>query len=170
MISPVETAFPHIQWDALSSLKLTAQETALLRMAETNPLEYTLADSRDASMYARVLLKLLAEATAAGAGSGEVSRMVVASDTTGNSGNNNNNNNSGNGAAAATNVANSEEELAMQALQMDPLGVVSHYALTKLLGILQTLAAGVKESPLRLCSTSGRRVSSWNNGRLYSVC
>jgi hypothetical protein len=42
-------------WDALgggggsrgmsgSILKLTAQETALLRMAETNPMEYTLAD------------------------------------------------------------------------------------------------------------------------------
>lgn len=70
LISPVGAAFPHIQWDALGSLRLTAQETALLRMAETNPIDYTLADSRDASMYARVLLKLLAEAAAAGAGTG----------------------------------------------------------------------------------------------------
>jgi membrane-bound lytic murein transglycosylase MltF len=69
--SPVTSAFPHIQWDALGSLRLTAQETALLRMAETNPIDYTLADSRDASMYARVLLKLLAEAAAAGAGTGK---------------------------------------------------------------------------------------------------
>ena len=69
-VSPVTSAFPHIQWDALGSLRLTAQETALLRMAETNPIDYTLADSRDASMYARVLLKLLAEAAAAGAGTG----------------------------------------------------------------------------------------------------
>jgi hypothetical protein len=68
--SLVAYAFPHIQWDALGSLRLTAQETALLRMAETNPIDYTLADSRDASMYARVLLKLLAEASAAGAGTG----------------------------------------------------------------------------------------------------
>ena len=68
--SPVELAFPHIQWDPLGSLRLTAQETALLRMAETNPVEYTLADPRDASMYARVLLKLLAEASAAGSGNG----------------------------------------------------------------------------------------------------
>ena len=68
--SPVAQAFPSIQWDALGSLRLTAQETALLRMAETNPIDYTLADSRDASMYARVLLKLLAEACAAGAGTG----------------------------------------------------------------------------------------------------
>jgi len=69
--SPVSHAFPHIQWDALTSLRLTAQETALLRMAETNPIDYTLADSRDASMYARVLLKLLAEACSAGAGTGK---------------------------------------------------------------------------------------------------
>lgn len=69
--SPVALAFPHIEWDQLGSLRLTAQETALLRMAETNPIEYTLADSRDASMYARVLLKLLAEASAAGAGFGK---------------------------------------------------------------------------------------------------
>ena len=70
--SPVASAFPHIQWDPLGSLRLTAQETALLRMAETNPIEYTLADSRDASMYARVLLKLLAEASAAGGGAGKI--------------------------------------------------------------------------------------------------
>ena len=69
--SPVGSAFPNIQWDALGSLRLTAQETALLRMAETNPIDYTLADSRDASMYARVLLKLLAEAAGAGAGTGQ---------------------------------------------------------------------------------------------------
>lgn len=70
--SPVQHAFPHIQWDALGSLRLTAQETALLRMAETNPIDYTLSDSRDASMYARVLLKLLAEAHAVGAGAGKL--------------------------------------------------------------------------------------------------
>lgn len=71
MVSPVATAFSSILWDGLGSLRLTAQETALLRMAETNPIDYTLADSRDASMYARVLLKLLAEAAGAGAGAGQ---------------------------------------------------------------------------------------------------
>lgn len=114
--SPVQRAFSQIQWDALGSLKLTAQETALLRMAETNSMEYTLADSRDASMYARVLLKLLAEASAAGAGSGDVSKMIE--ETT--------------------------EDEALRALSADPLGVVSHYALTKLLEILDTLKAGIK--------------------------
>lgn len=115
--SPVAKAFPQIQWDALGSLKLTAQETALLRMAETNSMDYTLADSRDASMYARVLLKLLAEACSAGAGTGELSKM--------------------------TEVDVSDEE-ALRALSVDPLGVVSHYALTKLLEILNTLSTGIK--------------------------
>jgi V-type H+-transporting ATPase subunit H len=115
--SPVAPAFPQIQWDSLGSLKLTAQETALLRMAETNPMDYTLADSRDASMYARVLLKLLAEASAAGAGTGEVSKLPE---------------------------QGVEEEDVMNALASDPLGVVSHYSLTKLLDILTTLSQGVK--------------------------
>ncbi|GKY91075.1 hypothetical protein MPSEU_000080300 [Mayamaea pseudoterrestris] len=126
--SPVASAFSHIRWDALGSLKLTAQETALLRMAETNSMDYTLADSRDASMYARVLLKLLAEASAAGAGNGQVSRMN--DDTTV-------------ASASATSSTNSNpSEEAMAALSADPLGVVSHYALTKLLDILNTLASG----------------------------
>lgn len=112
--SPVALAFPHIQWDPLGSLRLTAQETALLRMAETNPIEYTLADSRDATMYARVLLKLLAEASAAGAGFGKVSTIVKACD----------------------------EETALAALDEDPLGVVSHYAITKLHKIITTLMGG----------------------------
>jgi len=114
--SPVTYAFPHIQWDALGSLRLTAQETALLRMAETNPIDYTLSDSRDASMYARVLLKLLAEAHAVGAGTGEVSRLPE----------------------------KCSDEDAMTALDVDPLGIVSHYALTKLYEIITTLLEGVQ--------------------------
>ena len=117
--SPVAAAFPHISWDALGSLKLTAQETALLRMAETNPMTYTLADSRDASMYARVLLKLLAEASQAGAGNGPVAQLTTPE------------------------LLLTEAE-AVDKLNLDPLGVVAHYALSKLLEILDTLASGVK--------------------------
>eukprot|EP00565_Helicotheca_tamesis_P006618 CAMPEP_0185736646 /NCGR_PEP_ID=MMETSP1171-20130828/28432_1 /TAXON_ID=374046 /ORGANISM="Helicotheca tamensis, Strain CCMP826" /LENGTH=524 /DNA_ID=CAMNT_0028407333 /DNA_START=25 /DNA_END=1599 /DNA_ORIENTATION=+ len=112
--SPVALAFSQIQWDPLGSLRLTAQETALLRMAESNPIEYTLADSRDASMYARVLLKLLAEAAAAGAGMGQVSKITE----------------------------ECEEQKALDALDADPLGVVTHYAITKLYNIITTLMEG----------------------------
>ena len=118
--SPVADAFAQIQWDSLSTLKLTAQETALLRMAETNPMDYTLADSRDASMYARVLLKLLAEANTAGAGAGDVSKITT-----------------------DTAVLMTADD-ALKQLESDPLGVVAHYALTKLLDILATLQGGVK--------------------------
>ena len=111
-VSPVAAAFAHIQWDPLGSLRLTAQETALLRMAETNPIEYTLADSRDASMYARVLLKVLAEASAAGGG-GDVARLTEICP---------------------------DEASALAVLDTDPIGVVMHYAVAKLYSIVVHLA------------------------------
>jgi V-type H+-transporting ATPase subunit H len=133
--SPVSLAFPHIQWDPLGSLRLTAQESALLRMAETNPIEYTLADSRDASMYARVLLKLLAEAVAAGAGTGEVSRVSEMC----------------------------SEEQALDALDRDPLGVATHYAITKLYDILNMLISGtgVTISSVFYVGKEGILVDQW---------
>lgn len=133
--SPVALAFPHIQWDPLGSLRLTAQETALLRMAETNPIEYTLADSRDASMYARVLLKLLAEAAAAGAVTGEVSKITTSC----------------------------TEEQALDALDADPLGVVVHYAITKLHSIISTLMDGssVTVSTVFYVGKDGVLVDQW---------
>ena len=109
--SPVGAAFRHIQWDPLSSLRLTPQETALLRMAETNPIEYTLGDARDATMYVRVLLKLLAEASFNV--SGHVARISK----------------------------KCNENRALDALDADPLGVVTHYAIAKLLTILTTLSS-----------------------------
>eukprot|EP00536_Pseudo-nitzschia_multiseries_P000610 jgi/Psemu1/233817/estExt_Genewise1.C_70182 len=136
IVSPVATAFQSIQWDALGSLRLTAQETALLRMAETNPIDYTLADSRDASMYARVLLKLLAEAAGAGAGSGEVS----------------------------TYVETCSEQKALHALDVDPLGVVTHYALTKLNEIITTLGkgdSGVSVASVFYVGKDGILVDQW---------
>lgn len=109
--SPVAAAFRHIQWDPLSSLRLTPQETALLRMAETNPIEYTLGDARDATMYVRVLLKLLAEASFNV--SGHVARIAE----------------------------ECNENRALDALDADPLGVVTHYAIAKLHTILTTLSS-----------------------------
>eukprot|EP00549_Striatella_unipunctata_P001099 CAMPEP_0118681040 /NCGR_PEP_ID=MMETSP0800-20121206/4713_1 /TAXON_ID=210618 ORGANISM="Striatella unipunctata, Strain CCMP2910" /NCGR_SAMPLE_ID=MMETSP0800 /ASSEMBLY_ACC=CAM_ASM_000638 /LENGTH=518 /DNA_ID=CAMNT_0006577283 /DNA_START=54 /DNA_END=1607 /DNA_ORIENTATION=+ len=133
--SPVAAAFRNIQWDPLSSLRLTAQETALLRMAETNPIEYTLADSRDASMYARVLLKLLAEASAAGSGTGTVSTLKQACSQT----------------------------KAQELLETDPLGVVTHYALAKLHDIITTLnsGSGVSVSTVFYVGKEGVLVDQW---------
>ena len=109
--SPVAAAFRSLQWDPLSSLRLTPQETALLRMAESNPIEYTLGDARDATMYVRVLLKLLAEASVNV--SGHVARITE----------------------------ECNENRALDALDADPLGVVTHYAIAKLSTIIVTLSS-----------------------------
>lgn len=82
-------------------------------MAETNPIEYTLGDARDATMYVRVLLKLLAEASFNV--SGHVARIPEAEKCS--------------------------ENRALDALDADPLGVVTHYAIAKLHTILKTLAS-----------------------------
>ena len=61
--SPVSPAFAGIQWDPLEKLRLTKEEKLLLRSAEANPLEYTICDPHDATAYARILLKILEEAS-----------------------------------------------------------------------------------------------------------
>jgi hypothetical protein len=58
--SPVFKAFPNIPWDPLERrLSLSASDKSLLRSAEENPLEYTLAEKDDANSYIRLLLKVL---------------------------------------------------------------------------------------------------------------
>ena len=111
---PVKPAFLHIQWDPLVSLRLTAQENALLRMSETNPTEYTLTDSRDASMYTLICLKLLAAVATAGGRTGDVSGITEPC----------------------------TETQAIEALGTNPLRVVTHYALTKFHSFITTLMSG----------------------------
>jgi V-type H+-transporting ATPase subunit H len=86
-------------------------------------------------MYARVLLKLLAEAVAAGAGTGEVSRV----------------------SEMCT------EEQALDALDRDPLGVATHYAITKLYDILNMLISGtgVTISSVFYVGKEGILVDQW---------
>ncbi|KAL9190528.1 hypothetical protein ACHAXT_000234 [Thalassiosira profunda] len=137
--SPVAAAFRHIQWDPLSSLRLTPQETALLRMAETNPIEYTLGDARDATMYVRVLLKLLAEASFNV--SGHVARIGE----------------------------ECNENRALDALDADPLGVVTHYAIAKLHTILTTLGSpwavenGVSVGNVFYAGMEGDLIEQWKS-------
>jgi hypothetical protein len=82
-------------------------------MAETNPIEYTLGDPRDATMYVRVLLKLLAEASFNVAG--HIARFAPGEECT--------------------------ENRALDALDADPLGVVTHYAVARLHSILTKLTS-----------------------------
>jgi len=82
-------------------------------MSETNQNQYALGDDRDATMYVRVLLELLAEAAANG--SGHVSRISI-------------------GDVCS-------EDRSLDVLDADPLGVVTHYAIAKLHTIIKTLAS-----------------------------
>jgi len=71
----VALAYPGIQWDPLEKLKLTDSEKSILRSGEDNPVEYTLSNRDDARMYARALLKVLAESSGPSGPSVKVSKI-----------------------------------------------------------------------------------------------
>ena len=73
--SPVAAAFSGIQWDPLGKLKLTDAEKSILRSGECNPVDYTLSNVEDACMYARALLKVLAESSGPSGPSVKVSKI-----------------------------------------------------------------------------------------------
>lgn len=106
-------------------------------MAETNPIEYTLGDARDATMYVRVLLKLLSEASVNV--SGQVARITE----------------------------ECNENRALDALDADPLGVVTHYAIAKIHTILSTLSSawgaenGVSIGNVFYAGSEGILIEQW---------
>ncbi|KAL7488352.1 hypothetical protein ACHAW6_013936 [Cyclotella cf. meneghiniana] len=109
--SPVALAFPGIQWDPMQKLRLTSPEKLLLRSAEANPIDYTLSDPDQSTAYVKALLKVLAEASGASGPSSKVSRLKEAL----------------------------AEEDALVMLYTDPMGVVTHYAITKLYEVVTCL-------------------------------
>lgn len=135
--SPVCEAFHGIQWDPLEKLRLTGPEKATLRSAEANPLDYTLADRNEAAAYARVLLKVLAEASGPSGPSSRVSHL--------------------------TDMLPVEE--ALQLLYVDAMGVVTHYAITKLYEIVLCFKENGEKSRVSIASTfygpDGSLVDDW---------
>eukprot|EP00804_Cyclotella_cryptica_P028947 CCRYP_012373-RB/>CCRYP_012373-RB protein AED:0.06 eAED:0.06 QI:0/0.9/0.90/1/0.5/0.36/11/6542/519 len=109
--SPVALAFPGIQWDPMQKLRLTPPESGLLRSAEANPIDYTLSDPDQSTAYVKALLKVLAEASGASGPSSKVSRLKDPL----------------------------VEEDALVMLYTDPMGVVTHYAITKLYDVVTCL-------------------------------
>lgn len=109
--SPVAHAFSGIQWDPMQKLRLSNSEKDLLRSAETNPIDYTLSNREESVAYVKVVLKVLAEASGASGPSSKVSHLKELL----------------------------PEEEAMQLLYTDPMGVVTHYAITKLYNIIVCL-------------------------------
>ena len=123
--SPVSAAFVGIQWDPLEKIQLSEPEKATLRAAEANPLEYTLADREETTAYAHVLFKVLGEACRPNGPSSRVSRVA---DTL-------------------------PDDEALQMLYTDSMGVVTHYAITKLYEIIQCLSEKPEKAGVSIATT-----------------
>jgi len=135
--SPVADCFYGIQWDPLTKLRLTAPEKVLLRSAETNPIDYTLSHPRGSAAYAKVVLKVLAEASGPSGPSSKVSHLS----------------------------APLPEEEALQMLYADPMGVAIHYAISRLCDIVVCLKEKKRGSKVCLGSTffnrEGNLIDEW---------
>ena len=151
--SPVHEAFAGIPWDPLEKLDLSHAEKALLRAAEDNPLDYTLADQADAEAYTFALLKVLDLALT----------PVRSSPQRSNS----------NTVLRSVSKLSLEQCLpddeALSLLYVDSTGVVLHYAIAKLSEVIINLSSnnGRKKSmhkKVTLASTfypSGTLVEHW---------
>jgi hypothetical protein len=135
--SPVAAAFSGIEWDPLKKLRLSEPEKAILRAAEANPLDYTLADRAEAASYARVLLKLLSETAGP---SGPSSRVSQVKET----------------------LSDAE---ALQILYADSMGVVTHYSIAKLHEIVLCLKEKSEASGVSIATTfynrDGTLIDEW---------
>jgi len=123
--SPVTHAFSGIQWDPMQKLRLTNPEKLLLRSAEANPIDYTLSNTDESTAYVKVILKVLAEASGASGPSSNVSHLKEPL----------------------------PEDEALQMLYTDPMGVVTHYAITKLYDVIVCLKEKSAASEVSLGST-----------------
>mmetsp|Transcript_17482 Transcript_17482/g.37822 ORF Transcript_17482/g.37822 Transcript_17482/m.37822 type:complete len:509 (+) Transcript_17482:3545-5071(+) len=137
--SPVTHAFPGMNWDPMQKLRLTNPEKLLLRSAEANPIDYTLSNPEESTAYVKVVLKVLAEASGASGPSSKVSHLKDLL----------------------------PEDEALQMLYTDPMGVVTHYAITKLLNIIICLKEKKRGSDVSLGSTfynvevDGNLIDEW---------
>lgn len=108
--SPVQNAFPHIDWSD-DPVLVSRPEVSLLQSAEDNPLEYTLADKEDAFVYVRVLLKVLDQVTGPSDGNGIVSQLTLDTPIL-------------------------PEDEAIEVYSQDKSGVVAHYIIARLYDII----------------------------------
>lgn len=136
--SPVTLAFPRIQWDPMQKLRLTGAEKLLLRSVETNPIDYTLANHEDSASYVKVVLKVLAEASGASGPSSKVSHLKDLL----------------------------PENEAVEIMYADPMGVATHFAITKLYEIVVCLKEKKRGSSVTIGSTffnqgDGNLIDEW---------
>jgi V-type H+-transporting ATPase subunit H len=141
--SPVHEAFAGIQWDPLEKLALSEPEKALLRAAEDNPLDYTLADQHDAEAYAFCLLKVIDQSIVSAGTPRRSDSLRVAT------------------LGLERSLPDDE---ALQLLYVDSMGVVLHYAITKLTQVVICLKNCSRTAKITLATTfypSGILVDHW---------
>ncbi len=125
--SPVIRAFPYIEWNA--PIAVSKPERTLLQSAENNPLEYTLAEFGDAFAYARLLLKVLDQVTGP-SNPGRVSELPLETSSS-----------FGQGL---------DEEEALEYLQDDKTGVVTHYLISQLYDMIGLLTERPTHAPVQI--------------------
>lgn len=118
-VSPVQEAFPGIQWDSLGKVSLSHFEKCIIRAGEDNVLEYTIFHNQeDTSAYVDILLKILDNCIAPGNPDANSSKNRV--------------------ARLPFESVLSEDE-AVQFLESDHVGVMKHFTISKLCDIVQCL-------------------------------
>lgn len=123
--SPVAAAFGRIEQDPLEKLRRVSEpEKETLRAAESNPLDYTLADRAEAVAYIHILSKVLAET----AGIGPSSRVSQVKETL-------------------------TEAEACDMLETDATGVLTHYTIAKLYDIVVCLKERPETSGVSIATT-----------------
>ncbi|CAJ1934936.1 unnamed protein product [Cylindrotheca closterium] len=110
--SPVQCAFSKIEWTI--PLSLSKPEIDLLQSADENPLEYTIAEYREVFQYARLLLKLLDQVM------GPTQPAIL--------------------SKVGLDAIPFDEERALEYLEHDKTGVVTHFVMTKLFDLIHILS------------------------------
>jgi len=123
--SPVTRAFPYVKDCRLDHLRLSSIEQEILKKADENPIDYTLANQKDATDYVHVLLKVLGEASIR-LESSKVSQFID---------------------------KELLEEDALELIRADPMGVMSHYSLTCLHDVIISLQDKKPGSSISLTTT-----------------
>lgn len=143
--SPVHEAFAGILWDPLDSyFKLEEREKSLLRAADNHVLGYTLSHPGDAAAYLHVLLKVLEQTRT----THNYSQSIV--------------------ARLPLDQILSDTE-ALEFVDRDSRGIVTHYAVTQLTDSVQNLKQASKKSKVTIASVfypDGILMEDWRLFRL----
>jgi len=144
--SPVHEVLTEVLWDPLDKLELDEQDKKLLKAAEENVIEYTLASQEDASHYVQLLLGILDQLITQNSSSGNTrrskSRKVV--------------------AKLPLDAILTDEDT-RQLLVDDQLGVVMHYVVSKISEVVMSLRTTHK-TKVTVASTfypEGTLIENW---------